>query len=87
MIDAEKELAKLAASAGRPAKKAEKAERSTGTITIRQVRSGICTPKDQKATLRGLGLRRPGQKVVRPDSPAVRGMVHKVQHLVVIEKS
>jgi large subunit ribosomal protein L30 len=54
---------------------------------VRQVKSGICTPKDQKATLRGLGLRRPGHRVVRPDSPAIRGMVHKVSHLVEIEKS
>jgi len=90
VIDAEKELAKLAAGAARPAgKKAEKASASpaAGTLTIRQVKSGICTPKDQKATLRGLGLRRPGQRVVRPDSPAIRGMVHKLRHLVEIEKS
>jgi large subunit ribosomal protein L30 len=96
VIDAEKELAKLAASAGRPSgKKAEKAEKTgrahqagkSATLTVRQVRSGICTPKDQKATLRGLGLRRPGHRVVRPDSPAIRGMVHKVSHLVEIEKS
>jgi large subunit ribosomal protein L30 len=90
VIDAEKELAKLAASAGRPSgKKAEKSEKAgkSATLTVRQVRSGICTPKDQKATLRGLGLRRPGHRVVRPDSPAIRGMVHKVSHLVEIEKS
>jgi large subunit ribosomal protein L30 len=90
VIDAEKELAKLAAAAGRPTgRKAEKApaSRDAGTLTIRQVRSAICTPKDQKATLRGLGLRRPGQSVERPDSDAIRGMVHKVRHLVEIEKS
>ena len=56
------------------------------TLTLRQVRSGICTPKDQKATLRGLGLRRMGQEVVRPDDPAIRGMVLKVRHLVEIVK-
>ncbi|HEY7111687.1 MAG TPA: 50S ribosomal protein L30 [Thermoanaerobaculia bacterium] len=54
-------------------------------MTVRLVKSGICTPKDHKATLRGLGLRRLGQRVVRPDTPAVRGMVHKVRHLVEIE--
>ncbi len=87
MIDAEKELAKIAASAGKSAgtKGAGKPTRPAGFLTLRLVRSGICTPKDQKATLRGLGLRRLGQRAVRPDAPAIRGMVHKVRHLVEIE--
>jgi large subunit ribosomal protein L30 len=85
VIDAEKELAKLAASAGKPAgKKVPKTSGARG-LTLRLLRSGICTPKGQKATLRGLGLRRLGQRVERPDSPAIRGMVHKVRHLVEIE--
>ena len=87
MIDAEKELAKLAATAGRPAvKKSEKPGRPAESLTLHLVRSGICTPRDQKATLRGLGLRRLGQRVVRPDVPAIRGMVRKVRHLVEIEE-
>ena len=86
MIDAEKELAKIAAEAGRsPARKAEKPAPDAGTLTLRLVRSGICAPKDQKATLKGLGLTRLGQRVVRPDAPAIRGMVHKVRHLVEVE--
>ena len=91
MIDAEKELAKLAAGAARPAaKKPAAAAKPSGAaaprgITLHLVKSGICTPKDQKATLRGLGLRRLGQRVVRPDTPATRGMVHKVRHLVEVE--
>ena len=48
--------------------------------------SGICTPKDQKATLKGLGLRRLGERVVREDTPSIRGMVQKVRHLVEIVK-
>jgi large subunit ribosomal protein L30 len=52
------------------------------TIRIRQVRSGICTPVDQKQALRGLGLRRIRQEVVRPDTPAIRGQILKVRHLV-----
>jgi large subunit ribosomal protein L30 len=72
-------------AAGAQAKAAEpRAKKSAGgdriTITLRK--SGICTPKDQKATLRGLGFRRLGQRVVREDSPAVRGMIRKVRHLV-----
>ena len=88
MIDAEKELAKLAAAAGaRPSTRKEKMSRTAGKLTLRLVGSGICAPRDQKATLRGLGLRRLGQTVVRPDDPAIRGMVHKVRHLVRIEES
>lgn len=56
------------------------------TLTLKLVKSGICTPRDQKATLRSLGLRRIGQQVVRPDHPAIRGMVLKVRHLVEIVK-
>ena len=54
------------------------------TLRIRQVRSGICAPVDQKLTLKGLGLRRIRQEVVRPDTPATRGLIHKVRHLVEI---
>ncbi|MGH9367777.1 MAG: 50S ribosomal protein L30 [Thermoanaerobaculia bacterium] len=85
MIDAEKELARIAASAARSSGRKAGKSPAAGTLTLRLTRSGICTPKDQKATLRGLGLRRLGQRVVRPDVPAVRGMVHKVRHLVEVE--
>ncbi len=52
------------------------------TIRIRQIRSGICTPVDQKQALRGLGLRRIRHEVERPDTPAIRGQILKVRHLV-----
>ena len=55
------------------------------TLTLRWTRSAICAPKDQKATVRGLGFRRLGQRVVAEDTPSVRGMVRKVRHLVVVE--
>jgi len=58
------------------------AKRKGKTIEIVQVRSGICTPDNHKRTLRALGLRRLNQKVVRPDNPAVRGMVATIPHLV-----
>jgi len=88
VIDAEKELAKIAAAAGtRSAPRKEKARPAAGKLTLRLVGSGICAPSDQKATLRGLGLRRLGQTVVRPDDAAIRGMVRKVRHLVRIEES
>lgn len=62
--------------------KAEAPSASKKTVRIRQIRSGICAPVDQKETLRGLGLRRIRHEVVRHDTPAVRGQILKVRHLV-----
>jgi large subunit ribosomal protein L30 len=56
------------------------------TLAIKQVKSANGTDKSQRDTLRTLGLRRIGQVVERPDSPQLRGMVHKVQHLIVVEE-
>jgi large subunit ribosomal protein L30 len=55
------------------------------TIRVRQVKSGIGYAKEQKATLIGLGFRRMNQVVELEDTPAVRGMINKVCHLVRIE--
>lgn len=52
------------------------------TIKIKQVKSGIGYPKDQKATLVALGLRKISQVVEIDDTPSMRGMLRKVQHLV-----
>ena len=58
------------------------------TIKIRQVRSPIGYNKKQREVLRGLGLRRIRHVVEREDSPAVRGMVHRIKHLVeVVEEA
>ena len=63
------------------------ASRAAGaTITIEQYASGIACPERQKRVLRALGLRHPRQRVVRPDNPAVRGMVKAIPHLVRIEE-
>jgi large subunit ribosomal protein L30 len=51
-------------------------------IRVIQRRSPIGRPGDQRRTLRALGLRRIGHSVVHEDTPSVRGMVFKVQHLV-----
>ncbi|MDX8381326.1 MAG: 50S ribosomal protein L30 [Ghiorsea sp.] len=53
------------------------------TFKIRQIKSGIGYPKDQNATLRGLGFRRMHQVVELEDTPSTRGMLTKVRHLVV----
>ena len=55
------------------------------TIKIKQIRSRIRCPKDQKRTLDALGLRKLGRVVEHNDNPAIRGMVEKVKHLVQIE--
>ena len=51
-------------------------------LRIKQVRSPIGKPQNQHEVLRSLGLRRIHQVVERQDTPAVRGMVAKVPHLV-----
>jgi large subunit ribosomal protein L30 len=48
--------------------------------------SSIGVEYDQKETVRRLGLRKLGHTVELPDSPAVRGMLHKVRHLVTVEE-
>jgi large subunit ribosomal protein L30 len=55
-------------------------------LTHHYVRRQSCAPKDQQATVGGLGFTRLGQKIQRPDDPSIRGMVQHVRHLVVIEK-
>lgn len=55
---------------------------AAGRLKIKWVRSAIGCPDDMRATIRGLGLRRMRQVVERQDTPAVRGMIHKVRHLV-----
>ncbi|MFQ5679397.1 MAG: 50S ribosomal protein L30 [Gemmatimonadota bacterium] len=55
-------------------------------LRIRQVRSGIGSPVDQRRTLRALGLRHHQDVVVQEDHPAIRGMARKVAHLVVVEE-
>jgi large subunit ribosomal protein L30 len=76
----------------RSAQRAE-GERSAGPrttsatkIRVKQVKSQIGYDRRQRATLRGLGLRRLHQVVEVPDTPAVRGMIDKVSHLVVVEE-
>lgn len=55
-------------------------------LKITQVKSVIGCPKDQRETMITLGLRKIRRTVVRPDNAAVRGMVHKVRHLVTVEE-
>jgi len=60
------------------------AAKAAGTIKIKQIGSVIGCTDVQRATVRGLGLRRMHQVVERQDTPAIRGMVKAVPHLVTI---
>ena len=51
-------------------------------ITIEQVRSANRRPERQTETLIGLGLNKIGRRAVVEDTPAIRGMLNKMQHLV-----
>ncbi len=54
-------------------------------LKVTQVRSVIDRPKDQKDTVRRLGLHRINDSVIKEDRPEIRGMIAKVQHLVRVE--
>lgn len=56
-------------------------------IAITQIKSGIGTPGKHKMIIKGLGLRKIGHTVIREDTPAVRGMVWKIQYLLKVEES
>ena len=56
------------------------------TYVIRQVRSANGSNAKQRDTLRSLGLRKIGHTVEREDSPQLRGMLHAVRHLIVVEE-
>ena len=58
------------------------AGKSSGTLKVKWVVSFISCTDDMRDTIRGVGLRRLHQVVEREDTPAVRGMLHKVRHLV-----
>lgn len=58
------------------------------TVRVRQIRGKPGTTQVQRECLRGLGLRRIGHVVEREDTPAVRGLINKIPHLVeVVEGS
>ncbi len=66
-----------------PRKKAAEKPRQ---LKITQVRSGLGRPGVHRRTLKALGLRKHQQSVIQDDSPAIRGMIFQVQHLVRVEE-
>ena len=63
-----------------------KKKASGKTLRVTLVKSPIGYKKNQKATVRALGLHRMNQTVEHDDSPAVRGMLDKISHLIKIEE-
>ena len=67
------------------AKKAAASTPAPARLTVTQIRSAIGFNRNQAVVLRGLGIRRIRHTVEVPDTPAVRGMLLKVRHLVTVE--
>ncbi len=65
---------------------AKTAKKTEKIVRITLVKSPIGYSKEHKATVRALGLRRMHQTVEHLDSPTLRGMLYKVNHLVVVEE-
>lgn len=57
-------------------------KKQPGKIQITQVRSGIGRKSKHRATLRALGIKRHQQSVIHDDTPAIRGMVNQISHMV-----
>lgn len=55
-------------------------------LKITLTKSLIGRPEEQRATVKALGLKKTNSSVVQDDTPAIRGMVRKVEHLVVVEE-
>ncbi|EFO82033.1 ribosomal protein L30 [Oscillochloris trichoides DG-6] len=55
-------------------------------LKITYTKSVIGYAKDQKETVLSLGLRKLNHSVIKPDNPAIRGMIFKVKHLVSVEE-
>ena len=62
------------------------AKKSSKTLKITWMKSAIGRSERQKKTVRALGLRKLGQTVEHADTPAIRGMIEKVSHLVEVEE-
>lgn len=60
--------------------------REMAKLRIKQIKSKIRRPKNQKATLEALGLRKINQEVEHEATPQILGMVKKVSHLLEVEE-
>ena len=67
------------------AKKAAKKAAETKRVKVTLVKSTIGFDKKQAAVVQGMGLRRINHTVELADTPSIRGMIHKVRHLVTVQ--
>lgn len=82
---AKKAPAKKTVAKKAPAKKTPAKKTSGATVTVVQTKSHIGRTKDQHGTLIGLGLGKINRTKTLEDTPAVRGMIQKVRHLIRVE--
>lgn len=68
------------------AKQSKKMAANVPGVRVTLRKSFIGTPEKHRLVLRGLGLRRIRQSVVHPDTPQVRGLIHKVEYLLEVGK-
>jgi large subunit ribosomal protein L30 len=71
----------------KPKKAPKRVEKAAAdrTIKVTLVRSLIGTPRDQRETAKGLGLRKPQSSAVLKETPAVRGMINKISYALKVE--
>ena len=62
------------------------AKKKTKQISVTQVRSGLGRPRKHRRTLEALGSRKHQQTIIHDDTPAIRGMVAAISHLVSVEE-
>jgi large subunit ribosomal protein L30 len=83
-------VARAAAATGQEADVAEPKLSKTpvegATLRVTYAKSAIGYPQDQKDTIKALGFRRLNQTIERADNAALRGMLHKVKHLINVEE-
>ncbi len=59
--------------------------KNSGTVKVTLIKSPICCPVSQKGVVKSLGLRRIRHTVELKDTTSIRGLIHKVRHLVTVE--
>ena len=74
----------MAVTNGNRPQKERLAPGTDGTVTVRQTSSPLRRPPEQRATLKGLGLNKVNRTRTLEDTPAVRGMIAKIPHMVEI---
>jgi len=65
---------------------AKKKEKKPGKLEIKQIRSLSGRPEPQRRTIRALGLTKNQTSVIHNDTPAIRGMINKVSHMVAVRE-